>query len=53
MQLITVQALLAANWPGREMRQRLVFEAADRELDDGMLTMLGNCATVRPGRRVC
>ena len=27
--------------PGREVRERLIFEVADRELDDGVLAMLG------------
>src|SRR5688572_1075992 len=27
--------------PGREVRERLVFEIADRELDDGVLAMFG------------
>ena len=38
---ITVQAALAVNVPGREVRERLVFEVADRELDDGVLAVLG------------
>src|SRR5436190_22664340 len=41
MQAITVQALLAAELAGGEMRERLVFEVADRQLDDGVLAVLG------------
>ena len=38
---ITVQAALALKLPGGEVRERLVFEVADRELDDGVLAVLG------------
>ena len=38
---ITVQAALAANCAGWEVRERLVFEVADREFDDGVLAVLG------------
>ena len=38
---ITVQAALARNLPGGEVREGLVFEVADRELDHGVLAVLG------------
>jgi hypothetical protein len=34
--------------PGREVRERLVFEVADRELDDGVLAMLDDQAPQSP-----
>ena len=37
---ITVQALLALKCAGGEVRERLVFEVADDELNDGVLAML-------------
>ena len=40
-QAITVQAALALKLPGGEVRERLVFEVADGELDDGVLAVLG------------
>jgi hypothetical protein len=40
MAAITVQALFALNWPDGKVRERLVFEVADRELHDGVLAVL-------------
>ena len=38
---ITVQAALAKKLPGGEVRERLVFEIADAQLDDGVLAVFG------------